>query len=436
MRWSGLIWGLLIACGAGAGCGRSGSPAFRLNSVELLRQERQSLAADAHFPDGVRDQIGNLVTAFFGTPDEPRFPFPLGEDDPARAIIDPDKLMLAAGPVQSDRKDRPSGLYREHCAHCHGISGDGAGPTAGMLNPYPRDFRLGKFKFKSTPLRSPPTDADLAHVLRTGIPGTGMPAFSTLPVEHVEALVHYVKYLAIRGTFERRLMEQLPQLDGEPLVDLELLKSAGSGPHRALDDALADLTDTLLVEGAIDYWLNPDRRVTVVPPVPPEMTPAHSGHAALLRAGQLLYRTRANCVQCHGETGLGDGQAGNFDDWTNEWMKTPGVDPNDPHSWREYLAAGALPPRNIRPRNLNLPVYRGGGSPEVLFLRIRNGIEGTPMPSSPILSDPEVWAVVAWVRNMPYQSAAGGVPALSGTGSPAGWISGVPRVSGTDPAGQ
>ena len=29
-------------------------------------------------------------------------------------------------------------LYREHCAHCHGISGDGVGPTAVFLNPYPR----------------------------------------------------------------------------------------------------------------------------------------------------------------------------------------------------------------------------------------------------------------------------------------------------------
>ena len=41
-------------------------------------------------------------------------------------------------------------LYMQHCLHCHGVSGDGAGPTAKFLNPRPRDYRQGIFKFKST----------------------------------------------------------------------------------------------------------------------------------------------------------------------------------------------------------------------------------------------------------------------------------------------
>ena len=96
-------------------------------------------------------------------------------------------------------------MYRRHCAHCHGISGDGRGPTAGILNPYPRDYRSGVFKFKSTYTASQPTDDDLRKTVHDGIPSTAMPAFALLPPDEVEALVEYVKYLSIRGQMEAAL---------------------------------------------------------------------------------------------------------------------------------------------------------------------------------------------------------------------------------------
>lgn len=419
MRLAVWLSGLLVLTGLAGGCGRPAPPEFRTNEVEWLKQERQTLKDGESFPASYRQQVSAVLSALFGTPDQPRFLFVEGEEDPGHKVLSMENLRLAAGPVNSDRKDTPSGLYREHCAHCHGITGDGAGPTAGMLNPYPRDFRLGKFKFKSTPLRSPPTDADLEHILRQGIPGTGMPSFATLPTEHITALVQYVKYLSIRGVTERRLIEQVPQLEGEPLVDLELLAAAepwflGKAEAREPDDSLLDLLEPAFVEQSLGYWLQPERKVTRVPPPIPAVDVRDPGHADLVRQGQILFRGKANCVQCHGETGLGDGQTGNHDDWTNEWMKAPGVQVNDPATWKPFLELGALPPRPIRPRNLNLPVYRGGGSPEELFLRVRNGIEGTPMPSSPILNDDEVWAVVAWIRSMPYpESAATPAPAVA-----------------------
>ena len=86
--------------------------------------------------------IANILDAMFGTPDEP---FALPETG-----LDLRKLKMAAGPVWSDRAGGKHGLYRRHCAHCHGITGDGHGPTAPILNPYPRDYRPGMFKFKST----------------------------------------------------------------------------------------------------------------------------------------------------------------------------------------------------------------------------------------------------------------------------------------------
>ena len=97
-------------------------------------------------------------------------------------------------------------MYRRHCAHCHGISGDGAGPTASFLNPYPRDYRRGIFKFKSTPRTEPPTKEDLKRILHEGIAGTAMPSFKYLPNDELEALASYVRYLSVRGQVERLLV--------------------------------------------------------------------------------------------------------------------------------------------------------------------------------------------------------------------------------------
>ncbi|MEZ6093717.1 MAG: cytochrome c [Pirellulaceae bacterium] len=176
---------------------------FRFNQVELIKQEKLQLSDGQSFAPEYRDQINTLTTALFGTPDEPEFPFLMGEDDEAHQILSVENLKRAAGQTNSNRRDQHLGLYREHCVHCHGVTGDGAGPTALTLTPYPRDFRLGKFKFKSTPLRTPPTDHDLQSILRNGIPGTAMPAFKGLPDDDVAALIDYVKYLSIRGEFER-----------------------------------------------------------------------------------------------------------------------------------------------------------------------------------------------------------------------------------------
>ncbi len=63
-------------------------------------------------------------------------------------------------------------LYAEHCLHCHGITGDGAGPTAQYLNPRPRDYRKGLFKFTVTQASERASRADLSRVIENGIPGT------------------------------------------------------------------------------------------------------------------------------------------------------------------------------------------------------------------------------------------------------------------------
>ena len=78
------------------------------------------------------------------------------------------------------------------------------GPTTAFLNPYPRDYRRGIFKFKGTVREDRPTTEDLLRTLTDGLQGSAMPSFKLLPQVDREALVEYVKYLSMRGEVEIR----------------------------------------------------------------------------------------------------------------------------------------------------------------------------------------------------------------------------------------
>ena len=182
-----------------------------------LREKTGNRAAKLPFDNKHVSDVADILEAMFGTPDEPYLPnLPESGLD---KVIDANLLGLSAGRTMSTKnasgKDallKHQGLFREHCVHCHGITGDGLGPTAAFLNPYPRDYRMGVFKFKSTPKGAKPTHDDLKKILFEGVAGTAMPSFKVLPSDELESLVQYVKYLAIRGEVERKLIEQIGEL--------------------------------------------------------------------------------------------------------------------------------------------------------------------------------------------------------------------------------
>lgn len=416
-----LVFAFLWAAGAFqlSGCGQSSPVEYRLNSVELLKQERLFLSQGEHFDDRYKTEIGSILTAIFGTPGQPVVPMLLGDDDPISEVLSVDKILRSAGPVRLGQQSSGGGLFRRHCSHCHGITGDGNGPTAAFLNPYPRDFRLGKFKYKSTPLRAVPTDNDLREVLIEGVPGSPMPSFRTLADDEIEALVDYVKFLSMRGQYERYLMAELSNLDpGEPLLDIErgkqfeqrsAIQKPGQPQSQPVGELEEDYLDSmfervgeLLLEDVVSRWVDAEDNVSKVPDAPAAFSRQDDGHRDFLRVGRELFHRKGNCAQCHGNTGAGNGQVQSFDDWTNDWIKTPGVNPFNPQTYRDFTDAGALTPRPIRPRNLTQAVYRGGGRPEEIYLRIANGIEGTPMPAAPALTPEEIWALVAFVKFLPY----------------------------------
>ena len=85
-------------------------------------------------------------------------------------------------------------VYRKACLACHGENGDGNGPGAAPLNPKPRDFTKGLYKFHSTSMGERPTDEDLLRVITNGIPRTQMPSWKyALTAQERADVVAYIK---------------------------------------------------------------------------------------------------------------------------------------------------------------------------------------------------------------------------------------------------
>jgi mono/diheme cytochrome c family protein len=380
-----------------AGCGASNAD-FRRNQAYA---HLVATSVDVKFTPTQRQDIDETLVALFGAPDEPALPGVEGLDK----LMSLSRLKLAAGPVGSDEQGNPRGLYREHCAHCHGITGDGVGPTAAFLNPYPRDYRKGMFKFKSTPVGQKPTHSDLKKIVFDGIPGTAMPSFKLLPDLELEALVDYVKYLAIRGEVERSLLRATGDLEPDARL-VSLPKPNASAEEKAAQEAQLGAIKEL-VSDVVSRW---DAAPAAAVEIPARPVMAGADLAKSVRHGrELFYGTIANCVKCHGDSALGDGQTTDYDEWTKEYIK----DGKNQQVVKEYVSLGLLPPRTIRPRNLRQGVYRGGLRPIDIYWRIKNGIEGTPMPAATMkpdgdpnakgLTPDEIWDIVNYVQSLPYE---------------------------------
>ena len=387
---------------------------FPPNTIYLARMEN-SQGADLLLASG--DTTAALED-LFGTPDKPLWPDSFQTDTDLARLVNLERLEQAAGAVRSDQADQHVGLYREHCVQCHGLSGDGLGPTSRFLNPYPRDFRLGKFKFKTTPIGKKPTRTDLRRVLVEGLKGTSMPSFRLLKDDELDALIDYVIYLSVRGQVERQLLTiaamELDYETGDRIYDTSL---RGSNP-----DQFKTQRDRIskVVNEVASQWSQAQAAVTKVP-APPADHPLHPNYgsvsatdddqqsASVLRGRKLFQGPIANCASCHGALAMGDGQTNNYDAWTKDW--TEGIDPQSRDQLRPFLKLGALKPRFILPRNLRTGVYRGGSEPSDLYLRIVNGIDGSPMPATAMqpanpqgLSENDVWDLVNFLLNLPYEA--------------------------------
>jgi len=246
---------------------------------------------------------------------------------------------------------RGSVLYRVRCADCHGLPGHGRGPTAANIQPRPRDFRSGLFKFSSSEANTgKPRFDDLRRVLRRGVPGTPMPIFDLLPDADVRALNAYTVHLSVRGEVELRLLRRM-LIDDEELI-------------ANIAQAVQATTQTVLAS-----WMASQTVPTKAEPptVPDDSASIRRGHALFTNAAG-----GASCLSCH--ESYGKKEVFRFDAWGQP----------------------------ARVANLTEPQYRWGGEPTDLARRVRHGIRPANMPANPTLTDQQVQDLVAFILALPY----------------------------------
>lgn len=267
-------------------------------------------------------------------------------------------------------------VYMQRCVQCHGVTGDGQGPAAKWLSPQPRDYRRGKFKFTSSPYDSKPRRVDLIRTLRSGVPGTSMPAFNLVAAKDIEAVVDYVLVLTHRGELEF------------------LLIAEAEGADEVEPDAVTD--SIKLIQ---DQWKEADASPAHILSAQPVFTAEH------VAAGKQAFLTRG-CSKCHGEDGRGQTPENLRGDLKDAWEHP------------------------IRAADLTSGFLHGGHHPDDIYLRIFNGISGTPMPSfkSVLAAEPDTfWNLVAYVLYVSNRRRVGEIPE-------AGTIP-TPTAAGARPAG-
>ncbi len=237
-------------------------------------------------------------------------------------------LLCCTGAVkcaEANRNDFRGYLQGRHvfgsqCAPCHGSRGRGDGPWSEGMTVLPRNFRMGIFKYRSTPMGFLPTDDDLRRTIKKGVSGTAMPTFGkSLSESDITAVIVYLKNLS----------------------------------HR---------------------WEDLGRKTNgMILPEEPSWFAESENYKKHLARGRDTYRQI--CVNCHGESGKGDGPGSKG--LTNVWSHV------------------------VAPANLALPHLRSGSTRQDFFRTISMGLDGTPMIGfGSVFRDEQIWELIAVVESL------------------------------------
>ncbi len=188
-----------------------------------------------------------------------------------QALLQPTPEHVAAG----------KNLFLINCSSCHGNGGQGNGPAAAALNPKPRDFTSGYWKYGGGVAR-------IVQTITTGSPGTAMAPFPGIPLQDRFALAHFIR------TFD------VKQQQADKPEDLAWLDQFGGGkkPEGTAGGATAMAGgaapgDTIPIARAMELLTEP-----AAPPIA-----AVAAAAPDSSEGGLLYARR--CASCHGMAGEG-----------------------------------------------------------------------------------------------------------------------------------
>ena len=265
--------------------------------------------------------------------------------------------LISDGHESSKDLAHGQAVYQTHCVQCHGVTGDGNGPSAKFMYPLPRDYRKGIFKFTSTPYGYHPLRDDLLRTVRQGIRGTSMPGFTLLPEKDLQSVIDYVIMLSRRGELEKQLI----------------------GMAESDEAIAADEVESDLIVAVIKHWADAEEAEFFPTSPAPRFTSEH------VERGKKSFLTKG-CSKCHGEDGRG------------LTLDNRGTD-----TWGHQTRAA----------DLTSGMLHGGNRPLDIYRRIFNGINGTPMPGfgNAFRDNPEaIWDVVAYVLTVTNRRRSGDVP--------------------------
>ena len=349
---------LLLVC---FGCTRTPEEPFSVASVVT------------ELPELHQANIQTGLEKMFGTPARPRIVVESEEEESDEEDTETEDSTTesesAAVTELADTAHLRQGaeVYRNRCAGCHGVSGDGNGPAAEYLQPKPRDYRKGVYKFTSTPYGNRPTRHDLVRTIRRGAKGTSMPGFPWMSKEDLEAVIDYVIYLSTRGQVEEIVASMSEDYEEDEDIDpVEFVDAL------ELEQSRWQMAETLVVRAV-------------------SAEPAYNDDSVKL--GRTLF-IKSSCYQCHGADAEGQ----------TEWLSA------------EFIAAQAAAPEGSRieinydawgdpapAADITARMLHGGRRPIDIYRRIYTGINGTPMPAFDQLfkDNPDaIWNLVHYVLHI------------------------------------
>ena len=172
-------------------------------------------------------------------------------------------------------------LFAINCASCHGTDGKGDGPAAAALNPKPRDYTSGYWRYGGGVAR-------IVQTITEGSPGTAMAPFPGIPIQDRFALAHYVR------TFNPSKQE------ADKPEDLAWLDQFGGGKK---EGAPSGGTTAVASGPAPGDTIPIARAMQLIAERPEPAAPAMAGAPADSGSAAGLYAL--HCASCHGAWGQG-----------------------------------------------------------------------------------------------------------------------------------
>ena len=196
---------------------------------------------------------------------------------------------VAAPPVEAKllSETRADVLYHNRCSVCHGDRGDGNSRAVQSLNPPPRDL---------TKVVELPRDY-LIDVIANGKPGTAMVGFATrLSAAQIAALADYIQI---------QILNRGAVIDKGGISGISGTSAYGALPPKAPAPAAAHSAPVPPIAAPL-----PERKPVTAAEKADMSLPFPSGLKGDAAKGKDFYL--ANCAECHGKTGDGQGPRAYF----------------------------------------------------------------------------------------------------------------------------